>query len=518
LSGEPRIVLATLNARYAHASMGLRCLAANLGELRTRTRILELEITTPRGEIVEHLVHLAPTILGLGVYVWNVAETTAVVRDLRALSPNLLIVLGGPEVSYEPDDQPIVALANYVIAGEGEVAFAALARALVAGERPVGKLIAARTPDLAALALPYAEYTDDDVAHRVIYVEASRGCPYACEFCLSALDVAVRSFPLDALLEALDGLIARGARNFKFVDRTFNLSMPVATRILEFFLDRHCPGLHVHFELIPDRLPPAILELAARFPPDALQFEIGIQTFTPNVNRGVSRRQNDDVAVRNLIALRDTTRVHVHADLLFGLPGETIDTFGASFDRLLPLVPTAIQIGILKRLRGTPIVRHESASGLVFSPSPPYEVLRTDAASFDHVLAVKRLARAFEAFRNSGEHASAMALLFAQGGSPWAQMRAFTEWLFVRIGRAWGLALPRRCELLWDWLVAVRGVPPADAARATIEDFYLRAPRSERLVFLEPHVDTVELTALQRRNRSAAQATTNRRESASCSR
>lgn len=142
------IVLATLNARYAHASFGLRCLLANLGELRSRTELLELEIQTPRLEVVERILALDPVVLGLGVYVWNVAELTGVVADLKALRPDLVIVLGGPEVSHEPERQEIVRLADHVVAGEADLAFAELARRLVAGERPAQKVIEAPLPPL----------------------------------------------------------------------------------------------------------------------------------------------------------------------------------------------------------------------------------------------------------------------------------------------------------------------------------------------------------------------------------
>ncbi len=499
------ILLATLNARYAHASFGLRYLKANMGELRGETELLEREITTPRLEVVAEILARSPRIVGFGVYIWNVVETTAVVQELKALRPEIIVVLGGPEVSYETDDLEIVRLADYVVAGEADLAFPALARALLRGEKPEHKRIEAPTPDLAALALPYDEYTEEDLAHRVVYVEASRGCPYRCEFCLSSLDVPVRAFPREAFLAALDRLLERGARQFKFVDRTFNLSPETSSAILRFFLGRMKPGLHVHFELVPDRFPRELRELAARFPAGSIQFEIGIQTFTTAVNRNVARFQDDDKACDNLVFLRDETAVHVHADLLFGLPGETVASFGASFDRLLPLVPGDIQIGILKRLRGTPIVRHEAGRELVFSPVAPYEVLSTGTTSFEDTLRMKRFARYFEVFRNSGEHRRALAILF--GDKPFERFLAFSDELYRKVGRTNQLALVKRSELLFEHLVGTLGEDPNRIAAAIVEDFY-EPGRAERLPFLEAYVDRDALFRRQRENRARAHSTT----------
>ena len=498
------ILLATLNARYAHASFGLRYLRANLAEMRESSKILELEITRPRQEVVERILALEPRVLGLGVYIWNVTELTGVVGDLKALRPDLPIVLGGPEVSYEPERQEIVRLADYVIAGEADLAFAELARELLLGKRPEKKLVEAPLPAFEKLALPYDEYTDEDLKHRVTYVEASRGCPYRCEFCLSSLDVPVRGFGIADFLASMKKLIERGARSFKFVDRTFNLSPRTSSAILEFFLEHMRDGLHVHFELVPDRFPAELRERAARFPEGSIQFEIGVQTFTPGVNANVSRFQDDRKVAENLTFLREQTKVHVHADLIFGLPGETLESFGQSFDRLLALEPGDLQLGILKRLRGTPIVRHEVSGRLVFSPQPPYEVLRTDTVSFDDLLRVKRLARYFEIFRNSGEHSHALALLWLPGTSAFREFLAFSDWLYSQLGRTNELARVRQSELLFTYLTHVKTIAPQEAAQAIVEDFYGRVPRAERLPFVEPYVDAVALRERQRHNRARA--------------
>jgi radical SAM superfamily enzyme YgiQ (UPF0313 family) len=339
----PDIVLATLNAKYIHAGFGLRYLLANLGELRPRAALAEFVVKQRPLEIAERILALEPRIVGLGVYIWNVAPTTELVALLKKIRPDLVVILGGPEVSYETDQQEIVRLADHTITGEGDLAFAEVCRAILAGQPPAQKIIPAPLPDLARIALPYDEYTADDIAHRVIYVEASRGCPFECEFCLSSLDIPVRQFPLEPFLAALDRLLARGVLHFKFVDRTFNLNLAVSRRILGFFLERLRPGLFLHFEMIPDRLPAELRELIGRFPPGSLQLEVGVQTFNPTVAAAISRRQDYARLEENFRFLREQTGVHLHADLIVGLPGETVESFAAGFDRLVGLRPQEIQ-------------------------------------------------------------------------------------------------------------------------------------------------------------------------------
>ena len=491
----PDIILTTLNAKYIHAAFGLRYLMANLGSLQPRACLVEFDINQRPLDIVEVLLAREPRILGFGVYIWNVTETLEVVSAIKRLRPDITIILGGPEVSYEWETQPIVALADYVITGEADLKFAAICELLLRGKKPADKIIPAEPPDVSRLVLPYDLYNDDDIAHRIIYVEASRGCPFTCEFCLSSLDIPVRQFPLEKMFAALQRLIDRGVKQFKFVDRTFNLNLNTSRALLMFFLERWQPGMFFHFEMVPDRLPEALREVIAKFPPGALQFEVGVQTFNEQTGTLIQRKQNYARLEDNFRYLRSQTGVHIHADLIAGLPGETLESFAAGFDRLVALGPQEIQVGILKRLRGTPIARHDAAWSMAYNAGPPYEILQNRLIPFADVQRLRRFAKYWELVGNSGNFVESTPLLWRdearETGSPFAGFMAFSDWLYTQIGRTDSIALVRLMQLLFEFLTQRRGLDPARVAPVLWSD-YRRGGRHDKPSFLVPHLPHVE--------------------------
>jgi len=482
----PDIVLTTLNAKFIHAAFGLRYLFANLGDLQPRAVIAEFDINQRPLDIAEALLAREPRILGFGVYIWNVTQTTEVIAIIKRLRPETTIILGGPEVSYETTGQKIVDLADHVITGEGDLKFAGVCRELLAGPAILPKIIPAELPDLATLELPYEYYTDADIAHRIVYVEASRGCPFTCEFCLSSLDIPVRQVPLEKFLAAMQRLLDRGLKQFKFVDRTFNLHLATSQAILEFFLARYQPGMFFHFELVPDRLPEELRSVIVKFPPGSLQFEVGIQTFNPDVGHNISRRQNYERLAENFAFLRSKTSIHIHADLIVGLPGETLASFGAGFDKLIALGPQEIQVGILKRLRGTPIVRHDVEWQMIYSPQPAYELLQNKLLNFATMQRLRRFAKYWDLIGNSGNFLVTTPLIWGPG-SPFAGLLQFSDWLYARLNRTDTIALVRLAELLFDFLCTERQVAAQLAAESLWRDWQ-RGGRRDPPEFLRPHL------------------------------
>ncbi|MET0081970.1 MAG: DUF4080 domain-containing protein [Sedimenticola sp.] len=466
----PKIILSTLNARYIHSALGLRYLLANMGELENSTAIREFTLETRPADLAERLLAETPEIIGFGVYIWNIEETTRLVALLKALAPEVTIVLGGPEVSHECGQQPIVAMADHVITGQADLAFAALCRGLLAGDTPSEKIIRPTLPDLKSLHLPYRTYTDEDIANRVIYVEASRGCPFKCEFCLSALDKTSWPFHLPDFLQEMALLHERGVRHFKFVDRTFNLDLKSSIAILEFFLDRLDEELFLHFEVIPDRLPAKLKSVLQRFPKGTLQLEVGVQSFNPEVQTLISRKQDNEKSCENLHWLREESNAHLHTDLIIGLPGEDMQSFGRGFDRLCALKPHEIQVGILKRLRGAPVNRHTDAYCLRFNPNPPYDILSSDRIDFPTMQRLTRFARYWDMIANSGRFSTSLNLIL--GPKPFDRFLQLSDWLFERTGQVHRIALKRLFDLLHEGMLQVLGIEQKTAVEALASDYH----------------------------------------------
>ncbi len=479
------IVLATHNARWIHTSFGLRSLRANLGALRERSLILEFELGDWAADVVERLLQARPRIVGFGVYVWNATQALQVVRALKQVAPEILVVIGGPEVSYERDQQEVCALADHVVSGEADIVFRELCEDLLAG-RARDQFVDAPPPHYTELASPYAEYTDADIAHRIVYVESSRGCPFTCEFCLSALDVPVRKPETEQFLASMQQLLDRGVRHFKFVDRTFNLGIESSAAILRFFRERWQEGMFLHFELIPDRLPDALREEIAAMPEGGLQFEIGVQTLDDATSNRISRRQNVARLEDNVRWLRTNTTVHLHVDLIVGLPGEDEASFARGFDQLWALGPHEIQVGILKRLRGTPIIRHDQEFAMVYAQQPPYDVLQTGAMPFATVQRLKRFARFWDLVANRGNWSETLPLLL-QGESAFARFADFAQWLSERSTAPTNIALVKLARWLWQWLVDERKLVAEIVGQAMMRD-YVRCGRNDWPECLQPFV------------------------------
>lgn len=470
------ILLTTLNARYAHASLGLRYLLANMGELQTQTQLHEFVIGARSTDVVEKILGYRQEgeklIVGFGVYIWNVVEITQIVAVLKRVAPEVVIVLGGPEVSHETGDQEIIRLADYVITGWGDISFPELCAQILNGPQPLMKVHAGKQPPMNEIKLPYQLYTDQDIRHRTLYVEASRGCPFKCEFCLSALDKTAWPFDIDAFLAEMESLYQRGARLFKFVDRTFNLNIKTSLKIMQFFLDKleaapHDP-VFAHFEVVPDHLPDALKEGIQKFPDGTLQFEIGIQSFNPTVQALISRKQNNDKAADNIRWLTTQSHAHLHVDLIAGLPGETMDSFAQGFNHLVSLKPHEIQFGILKRLRGTPIIRHTEAYQLRFDPQPPYTILANQDVPFTDMQRLVRFARYWDMVANSGRFANTLPVMLAD--DPFARFMAFSDWIFANTDATHRIALDRLAALVGQWL-QLQGMSAADCKTLLASDY-----------------------------------------------
>ncbi len=443
-----QIILTTLNARYMHSAFGLRYLYANLGELQSLACIEEFSIQQRPIDIAEQLLKNRPKIIGFGVYIWNVAEVTKTVELIKQVSPDTVIIVGGPEVSHLPDKPVLADMADYVVMGAAEKSFRELCQLILSANKPLQREIQSDELPLDQLQLPYQYYSDEDIKNRLIYVEASRGCPFKCEFCLSSLDKTSKPFELGLFLDEMDKLYFRGARNFKFIDRTFNLKVSSSIAILEFFLQRMTDDLYLHFEVVPDNLPDRLKAVIEKFPQHTLQFEIGVQTFDEKIQALISRKQNNEKTCENLRWLRASTQAYIHADLIFGLPSDTLDNFAKSFDQLVSLNPHEIQLGILKRLRGVPLNRHNEKYQLRYNPEPPYNILQTADIDFKTMQRVNRFARYWDMIANSGRFKNALPLIL--NDKPFDNFMRLSDDLYQAAGSTWKISLQRLFILLLE--------------------------------------------------------------------
>lgn len=441
------LVLAAINARHAHASHALRCLLANLGGLAPRTALVESTLQEAPAVVAERVLAHRPRLVGVSVAVWNRRASAELLDLLRQADPSLRLVAGGPEIvaGSRLDD---LAPCDVLVCGEAEAAFPALAGDLLAG-RPVPRLVEAPPPDLAALESPYPLYTDDDLRHRVVYVEATRGCPGRCVFCTSA-GAPLRRFPDERLRPALAEVLARGARRLKFLDRSFDADPALAADLLTWLRPLLPAGSNVQIELRPRSLPDPLRRVLATFPPEALRVEVGVQSLHPPALAAVGRPVDPDTAltaVRDLVGLGAV----VHADLIAGLPHETLTTFLAGFDALWSCHPAEVQAGLLKRLAGTALDRRAEEWGLRFSAHPPYVVTATPDLDFATLRRLDRLGHLVDLLANRGRFPRAVGRLTA-GVAPGVAFLALADQ--VANLREHGLAIGRQALLLRASLLA----------------------------------------------------------------
>jgi hypothetical protein len=463
------IVFSTFNARYSHTALALRCLRANLGSLHGRSEIIEFDNSLAPQTAAEKLLARDPKILLFSVYIWNrviIYETILILKQIR---PELKIIIGGPEVSYEYEDSLTSQLVDHLICGESEGIIESVCTDLLAGKACPDVLHAA-APDLSRIELPYEEYTDEDIACRRIYVETSRGCPSRCQYCLSALENGVRFFPLEKLFPMFEKLIERGARIFKFIDRTFNANPAHAAQILQFFLARRCDGMMLHLEWEPHLLPDVLKNILEEAPPGFFQLEAGIQTFTPAVAKRIDRRLVAPAVEKNIRFLSALPSVHLHADLIAGLPGETMDSLASSFDRLHACGPHEIQLGILKKLRGAPIARHDEEWGMVYNTAPPYDVLQTATLSFPELQSIRRFARFWDITVNNGRFPNSAPRIWQNQPSVFGAFMEWSTWLHEQTHATAGFTPARLGRLLTRFLTEERKQSRQEVSSAVEND------------------------------------------------
>ena len=410
------VVLSTLNSKFIHSSLALRYLKA-YGEAHGQAYdIVEYTINMPVLHILSDITEHDIDILGFACYIWNIEMTLHVVDMVKSVRPDIKIVLGGPEVSFTADELlercPNI---DYIVQGEGEEAFHALVTALhlgndgldpvipgVRGRRNgsiLGSAEAVEVRDLSTIPFPYTEEDMDDLEHKIIYYESSRGCPFSCQYCLSGNKNTVRFFPQERTLEELQWFIDHGVKQVKFVDRTFNCAPHHHRPLMEFMRDSDT-DMNFHLEMEPELMTEWETNILCETPPGRIQIEVGVQSTHKKTLDAINRYNDWPYIQKSIRPIIQAGRTHVHMDLIVGLPHEDFKRFGQSFNDLFSLQPHALQIGFLKLLKGSG-VRRMNEYKYVADPLAPYEVLSTHVLPYEDVRFLKYFEDVFERFYNS---------------------------------------------------------------------------------------------------------------------
>lgn len=507
------ILLTTLNAKYIHTSLALRYLKAYC-QRDFAVDIIEYTIKDPVLSVVGDLYVRKPDVIGFSCYIWNIEQTLEIVRLLKKVMPDVTIVLGGPEVSYDTKEwmerEPDV---DFIVMGEGEATFHHLLQEL-AGDRKFHFVFGAayrkdgevviNPPrpklDLDEIPSPH-RFPEDvpDLGKRVVYFETSRGCPFSCQFCLSSIETGVRYFDIGRAKADLQYLIDNGAKLIKFVDRTFNIKRDYALEIFRFLIENH-NGCVFQFEITADIMRPEVLDfLAEHAPPGIFRFEIGVQSTNELTNELIKRRQNFAKLARTVTKIRDSGKIAQHLDLIAGLPEENYDSFRKTFNDVFALRPEELQLGFLKLLRGTGLRRDARKYGYVWMDKPPYEILANDVLSFDDVVRIKRVEDVLEKYWNAHRMDRTVEFLIGRAfPSAFDFFQAFGDYWEERGWQRIGHQLEDLFVRLRDFL-RDRDVPQRDVALGLMKlDYFLNFRHKPRKIWWEFAPGKSGLQALMR--------------------
>jgi len=409
------VLITTLNAKYIHTSLALRYLKAFCQE-DFEVDLVEYTIKDPAMNVVSDLFQRKPDVIGFSCYIWNIEETIQIISMLKKVMPEVKIVLGGPEVSYDVEYwMNRLTDVDFIVVGEGEETFHHLLTEMkgeqkyhfvygIAYRKEDEVIVNPPRPKLDLNRIPSPFYFEEDIPHlgnRVTYFETSRGCPFSCQFCLSSIEVGVRYFDIERTKRDLLHLIESGAKLIKFVDRTFNIKREYAMEIFQFLIENH-RGCVFQFEITADIMRPEVLDyLAEHAPPGIFRFEIGVQSTNDTTNDIVKRRQNFTKLARTVTKVKESGKIDQHLDLIAGLPEEDYMSFRKTFNDVFALRPEELQLGFLKMLRGTGMRISAEKYGYKYMDHAPYEILENRVLPFSDIVRIKRVEDVLEKYWNA---------------------------------------------------------------------------------------------------------------------
>ncbi|MDP8210142.1 MAG: DUF4080 domain-containing protein [Candidatus Stygibacter australis] len=406
-----KVILTTINARYTHTSLALYYLKAVLDEQNIFSEVCEYNINQPRLDIIEEILSKEPDIIAFSIYIWNVEQIKPIIADLKRLKEKITIIVGGPEVSYQPEIwQRKFPQLDYIVTGAGE---GVITEILKDKEGRLKGIVPGKAVSLTEIPFPYKNMKVEGKESRYFYYETSRGCPFRCAYCLSSRsDQKLQYRDLDKVYEELEYFIKEGYRHIKLVDRTFNANSERAraiwTKICELYQEYPESNTGFHFEIHPQLLDKEDFEILAEVPEGRFRFEIGIQTLNEEVGKIIHRTMDWEIVSANILKLKNRCNIHLHLDLIAGLPGEDITSFAAGFDKVMKLGCEHLQLGFLKVLGGTEMESMVEEYGIIYQSTAPYQVMQTSKVNWQEMSQVRKVESIMDIYYNSGRYNSSM--------------------------------------------------------------------------------------------------------------
>ncbi len=486
-----KFLLAAVNAKYIHSNPAIYSLRAYAGEeLQQYVDIAEYTINQSMQEILADIYRRKPSVIGFSCYIWNWRIIQELLVELPKVLPHIPIYLGGPEVSYDPE----VILLQYpwlagIMIGEGEETFQELLDYYV-------EAMPCNLTDIKGLYLPsgYTPFrpltnmnhipflydTLEPFENKIIYYETSRGCPYSCSYCLSSIEKAVRLRDMDIVKKELQFFLEHKVKQVKFVDRTFNCNHSHAMAIWQFIYDHDNGVTNFHFEISADILKADEIALLRRFRPGLAQLEIGVQSVNGHTLEVIKRVMNVDKLEQAVAALQEGKNLHLHLDLIAGLPYEDYDSFKISFQRVYGLRPEQLQLGFLKVLKGSQMWERADGYGIQYMSRPPYEVLSTRWLSYDEILRLKSIEEMVELYYNSAQFTHTLPFLEKAFPDSFTMYEALAD--FYR-QKGYGVISPariQRYQILLEFAAQYDGARKAIYRELLTYDMYLRENMKSR--------------------------------------
>lgn len=495
-----KILLTAINAKYIHSNLAVYSLAAYAEENRNAVEIAEYTINHRREYILQEIYKKKPDVLCFSCYIWNYEYVCQIAAEFHKLRPEVPIWAGGPEVSYEIEKFFSEQAAFYgVMIGEGEESFKKLTGfycrrdpadlSEIPGIAYRRSYFGAETDQIIRTLsgkpvnmdrIPFCYDHIEDFSHRIIYYESSRGCPFSCSYCLSSVDKHLRFRDLKLVKKDLLFFIEKEVPQVKFVDRTFNCNHKHAMAVWNFIQEQDRGKTNFHFEIAADLLTEEEIELLIKLRPGLVQLEIGVQSTHVKTIEAIHRTMQLSKIASAVRRIQKAGNIHMHLDLIAGLPYEDYERFQKSFREIYALQPNQLQLGFLKVLKGSYLYEHREEYGILYGNRPPYEVMQTKWISYDEILKIKLVEEMLEVYYNSGQFEVTMKLLDA------AYPDSFG--FFLELGQFYenngyldrSHSRIRRCELLLEFLQEEKKIPKEMIQESLLYDLYYRENMKSR--------------------------------------